>query len=156
MVGLFLVFKSISILFSIVAVLIYIPINSARGFPLLYTLSSIYCVYFFFFLMMAILTCEMIPHCSFDLPSPVKVKLLNHVRLFATLWTIACKTPPSIGFSRQEYWSGFPFPSPGDLPDPGIQLGSPALQTDSLPSGPPRNPRVDWCGRTNCKLESGL
>ena len=94
MVGLFLVFKSVSILFSIVAVLIYIPINSARGFPLLYTLSSIYCVYFFF-LMMAILTCEMIPHCSFDLPSPVKVKLLNHVRLFATLWTVACKTPPS-------------------------------------------------------------
>ena len=48
MVGLFLVFKAISILFSIVAVSIYIPINSARGFPLLYTLSSIYCVYFFF------------------------------------------------------------------------------------------------------------
>ena len=109
-----------------------------------------------FFLMMAILTCEMIPHSSFDLPSPVKVKLLSHVRLFATLWTVACKTPPSMGFSRQEYWSGFPFPSPGDLLNPGIQLGSPALPTDSLPSGPPRNPRVDQCGRTNCKLESGL
>ena len=45
-------------------------------------------------------------------------------------WTIAHPTPPSIGFSRQEYWSGLPFPSQGDLPDPGIKLGSLALQTD--------------------------
>ena len=45
-----------------------------------------------------------------------------------------------MGFSRKEYWSGFPFPSPGDLPDPGIKLGSPALQADSLPSEPPWNP----------------
>ena len=55
---------------------------------------------------------------------------------FATPWTIACKAPLSIGFSRQEYWSGLPFPSPGDLPDPGIKLVSPAapaLQVDSLP-----------------------
>ena len=52
----------------------------------------------------------------------------------ATPWTIACQAPLSIGFSRQEYWSGLPFPSPGDLPDPGIELGSPALQADSLPT----------------------
>ena len=57
----------------------------------------------------------------------VKVKSLSHVRLFATPWTVAYKASPSMGFSRQEYWSGLPFPSPGDLPDPGIEPGSPAL-----------------------------
>ena len=54
----------------------------------------------------------------------------SHVRLFATLWTVAQQAPPSMGFFRQEYWSGFPFPPPGDLPDPGIEpvsLMSPAL-----------------------------
>ena len=55
------------------------------------------------------------------------VKLLSRVQLFATPWTVAYQVPPSMGFSRQEYWSGLPFPSPGDLPDPGIELGSPAL-----------------------------
>ena len=59
---------------------------------------------------------------------------------FATLWTIACQAPLSMEFSRQECWSGLPFPSPGDLPDPGIEPGSPALQADSLPSEPPGNP----------------
>ena len=48
-------------------------------------------------------------------------QLLSHVRLFATLWTVACQAPPSMGFSRQEYWSGLPFPPPGDLPDPEIE-----------------------------------
>ena len=57
----------------------------------------------------------------------VKVKLLSHVRIFATPWTVAHQAPPSMGFSRQEYWSGLPFPSPGDLPDPGIEPRSPAL-----------------------------
>ena len=52
----------------------------------------------------------------------------------ATPWTVACQALLSMGFSRQEYWSGLPFPSPGDLPDPGIEPGSPALQADSLPS----------------------
>ena len=52
----------------------------------------------------------------------------------ATPWTIACQAPLSIGFSRQEYWSGLPFPSPGDLPDLGIEPGSPALQAYSLPT----------------------
>ena len=59
------------------------------------------------------------------------------VRLFATLWTVALQAPLSMGFSRQEYWSGLPFPSPGDLPDPRIKLRSPALQVDSLLSEPP-------------------
>ena len=54
-----------------------------------------------------------------------------------TPWTVICHTLPPVGFSRQEYWSGLPFPSPGDLPDPGLEPGSPALQADSLPSEPP-------------------
>ena len=66
----------------------------------------------------------------------VKVKSLSPVRLFATPWTVTYQAPRSIGFSRQEYWSGLPFPSPGDLPNPGIEPGSPALQTDALPSEP--------------------
>ena len=61
-----------------------------------------------------------------------KVKLLSRVRFFATPWTVAHQAPPSIGFSRQEYWSGLPFPSPGDLPDPEIEPRSPALQADAL------------------------
>ena len=65
------------------------------------------------------------------------MKSLSHVRLFATPWTGAYKTPPSMEFSRQEYWSGLPFPSAGDLPEPGIKSGSPALQADTLPSEPP-------------------
>ena len=66
-----------------------------------------------------------------------EVKSRSHVRLFAGPWTVACQAPPSMGFSRQEYWSGLPFPSPGDLPDPGIEAGSPASQADALPSKPP-------------------
>ena len=61
---------------------------------------------------------------------------LSCVRLFATPWTVAYQGPRSMGFSRQEYWSGLPFPSPGYLPNPGIEPGSPALQTDVLPSEP--------------------
>ena len=54
-----------------------------------------------------------------------------------TPWTVSYQTPPSMEFSRQEYWSGLPFPSPGDLPNPGIEPGSPTLQLDALPSEPP-------------------
>ena len=61
----------------------------------------------------------------------IKVKVLSHVQLFGTPWTVACQAPLSMGFSRQEYWSGSPIPSPGDLPNPGIKPGSPALQADS-------------------------
>ena len=67
----------------------------------------------------------------------MKVKSLSRVRLFATPWTVAYQAPPSMGFSRQECWSGLPFPFPGDLPDPRIESGSPALQADALPSEPP-------------------
>ena len=55
-------------------------------------------------------------------------------------WTVAYQAPPSMGFSKQECWSGLPFPSPGDLPGPGIKPGSPALQADALPSEPPGKP----------------
>ena len=62
----------------------------------------------------------------------VFVKLLSRVQLFATPWTVAYQAPPSMEFSRQEYWSGLPFPSPVGLPDPGIEPRSPALQADAL------------------------
>ena len=65
---------------------------------------------------------------------------LSCVRLFATLWTVAYQAPPSMGFSRQEYWSGLPFPPPGDLPNSGIKPTSPALAgkffTTELPGKP--------------------
>ena len=72
----------------------------------------------------------------------VKVKSLSHVRLFVTPWTTAYQAPPSMGFSRQEYWSELPFPSPGHLPDPGIEPRSTALQTDALTSEPAGKPTL--------------
>ena len=60
-------------------------------------------------------------------------------QVFATTWSVACQAPLSMGFSRQEYWSGKPFPSPEDPSDQGIKPRSPALQADSLPSEPPGN-----------------
>ena len=67
-----------------------------------------------------------------------KSESVSCVQLFGTLWTVAHQPPLSMGSSRQGYWSGLPFPSPGHLPDPGIEPGSPALQADSLPSETPR------------------
>ena len=67
----------------------------------------------------------------------VKVKSLSHVWLFLAPRTVAYQAPPSVGFSRQEYWTGLPFPSPGNLPHPGIKLRSPSLQAEALPSEPP-------------------
>ena len=67
------------------------------------------------------------------------MSVLSHVRLFATPWTVALQAPLSMEFSRQEYWSGLPFPSSGDLSDPATELMSPeppALQVDSLPLEP--------------------
>ena len=74
-----------------------------------------------------------------------EVKLLSCVQLFATSWTVAYQAPPSMGFPRQEYWSGVPFPSPGDLSDPGIEPRSPTLQAEFLPAelrGKPKNTGV--------------
>ena len=73
----------------------------------------------------------------------VPVCVLSCVQLFATPWTVTHQVPQSIAFSRQEYWSGFPYSLPGDLPDPGIEpmsSVSPALQADSLPTEPPGKP----------------
>ena len=65
------------------------------------------------------------------------MKLLSHVQLFATPWTVADQALLSMGFSRQEYWSRFPFPSPGDLPDPGIKPTSPSLADGFFTTEPP-------------------
>ena len=65
------------------------------------------------------------------------VLITQSCQLFVTQWTVACQAPLSMEFSRQEYWSGLPFPSQGDLPDPGIKPRSPTMQADSLPSEPP-------------------
>ena len=78
-------------------------------------------------------------HLHFYILTIKKVKSLSHVPLFATPWTIAHQAPPSMEFSRQEYWSGVPFPSPGDLPDPRIEPRSPALQADSFLTELPGN-----------------
>ena len=65
------------------------------------------------------------------------VSRFSFVGLFATPRTVAYQAPPSMGFSRQEYWSGLPYPSSGDLPNPGIEPRSPAFQADALTSEPP-------------------
>ena len=77
----------------------------------------------------------------YKIGNKVKVKSLNRVRLFVTPWTIVYQAPQSMRFSRQEYWSGLPFPSAGDLPDPGIEPWSTALQADTLTSQPPGKPK---------------
>ena len=79
--------------------------------------------------------------------------MLSRIRLFATPWTEAHRAPLSMKFSRQEYWSGLPFPAPGDLPYPGMEptsLVSPALIADSLPNAPPGKPCLK--GRQFCYL----
>ena len=68
------------------------------------------------------------------------MKPLSRVGLFATPWTVAYQAPLSMGLSRQEYWSGLPFPSPGELPSPGIEPESPTWQADGLPTEPPGKP----------------
>ena len=78
----------------------------------------------------------------------MKVKSLSRVWLFVTLWTVAYQASPSMGFSRQEYWSRLPFPSPGDLPDPGIEPRSPTSEADALTSEPP--------GKPHCPLRKAI
>ena len=79
----------------------------------------------------------------------MQVKSLSHVRLFATPWTVAYQAPPSMEFSRQEYWSGLPFPSPGHLPNPGIESWP-----DTLPSEPPGKPLNTHTKPTDSMTES--
>ena len=71
-----------------------------------------------------------------------KGKSLSRIQLFATPWTVTCQGSLSMEFSRPEHWSGQPFPSPGDLPDPGIKPRSSISQADSLPSEPPGKPNI--------------
>ena len=81
------------------------------------------------------------------------MKLLSLVPLFGIPWTVVYQASLSMGFSRQEYWSGLPFLSPGDLPNPGIKPRSPTLQANSLPSGPLRKPKIlEWVA---CLFSSG-
>ena len=68
------------------------------------------------------------------------VKSLTRIQLFATPWTVAHQAPPSMKVSRQDYWSGWPLPSPRDLPDPAIEPWSPSLRADALPFEPVGNP----------------
>ena len=68
------------------------------------------------------------------IPTPCKCSPLSRVQVFVTPWSVAHQASLSMGFSRQEHWSGLPFPSPGYLPDPDIEPRSPALQADSLPT----------------------
>ena len=81
------------------------------------------------------------------------MKLLSHVQLFATPWAVPYQAPPSMGFSRQEYWSAVTLPSPGYLPDPGIEPRSPTLEADALTSEPP-NEATDK--RLNSKIYKQL
>ena len=84
------------------------------------------------------------------------LSLFGCVHIFATWWTIAYQAPPSMVFSRQEYWSGLPFPSPGDFPNPGsTPTGSPTLQADSLPSEPPGKHRM-WVGSFELGSDSNV
>ena len=79
-----------------------------------------------------------------------KVKSLSRVRLFATPWTVTYQASLSMGFPRHEYWRGLPFPSPGDLPHPGTEPGSPTSQADALPSEPPEKFTVCQRDLSNC------
>ena len=69
-----------------------------------------------------------------------QIRVAQSYLTLVTLWTVACQAPLFMEFSRQKYWSGFPFPSPGDLPNTGVEPGSPVLEADSLLSEPPGKP----------------
>ena len=96
------------------------------------------------FIILLLRTSIAIKFFIFDIKWKWSCSVMSDVRLFVTAWTVAYQDPPSMGFSRQEYWSGLPFLSPGDLPDPGIQPSSPKWQADSLPTELP-----SWIGKLN-------
>ena len=81
-------------------------------------------------------------------------ELLSHVQLFATPWTVVAKAPLYMEFSRPEYWSGWPSPSPGDLPNPGIEPRSLTLQADSLPAEPQGKPKNTGVGSLSHPIPS--
>ena len=86
----------------------------------------------------------------------VNVKLLSRIQLFVTLWTVAYQAPPPMGFSRQEYWSGFPFPSPENLPNPRIEPWSLILQADTLPSEPSGDELINLISDSSAFSKSSL
>ena len=81
--------------------------------------------------------------------SEVRCQSFSRFRLFEAPWTVALKVPLSLGFSRQEYRMGLPFPSPGDRPNPGIEPRSPILQADSLLSDPSGKPMYPYLSTSN-------
>ena len=95
-------------------------------------------------------------HDHGDVKVKWKCSSLSRVPCFATPWTIACQAPLSMAFSRWEYWGGWPFPFPGDLPDSGTEPESPALQADSLPSEPLGSPAWPWHIGPNYEINSAV
>ena len=101
------------------------------------SVMQVYIVCLYLYICVCIWLCIRVCVCFY-----VCVLVAQSCQLFVTSWTVAHQTPLSVEFSRQEYWSGLLFPSPGDLPDSGIEPGSLALQADSLLSEPPRKPHM--------------
>ena len=112
-------------------ILEWVAISSSRGSSWSRNWTCISCIAGKFFTCWA--TAKVFKHL-------MKWSEVKSFSLFPTPWTVAYQASPSMGFSRQEYWSGLPFPSPGDLPDPGIEPGSPASWADVLTSEPRRKP----------------
>ena len=107
-------------------------------FSISYSMLPLHLVYVFqflhlFFIFFGVLSQALIKHSR---------KPFVYIYIFTTPWTAAYQAPPFMGFSRQEYWSGLPFPSPGELLDPGIKPRSPTLQADALTSAPPGKPSI--------------
>ena len=99
-----------------------------------------------------------LPRCKpiFWLTAAATVQSLSRVQLFLTPWTAAHRAPLSMGFPKQEYWSGLPFPFPGNLPNPGTELGSPTWHADSLTLGSPDNGGFIVCLRHKYQKSSRL
>ena len=81
---------------------------------------------------------------SREIPNPYKVLVAKSCLTLTTPWAVACQAPLSMEISRQEYWNGLPFPTPGNRPNPEVKPRSPALQADSLPSEPPGKPLIPY------------
>ena len=89
--------------------------------------------------------------CDFSVVYEVHMHVCS---VFLTPWTVACQAPLSMGFSRQGYWSRLPFPLPGDLPDPGMELMSPMLDGGFFTTEPPGKSHTRWCGRASVHKRS--
>ena len=120
--------------------------------PCTYWHFGVFCFFFFFWTSGRFRTSDARGHTT-CFSNPFCMCVCAQFWLFATLWTVAHLAPLPVGFSRQEYWNELPFPTPRDLPDPGIGPGSPALQTDSLPSEPPLR---CFFYRAKCKISKSL